>query len=262
LLLANNYQFTFFFAHLGRLFGKVCATNYNSLNLKNYIMKKLLAIALFAGIFTTAKSQVYLQGGVNLANITKTSSGETQKNNMLTSFNAGIMARSNSSEAIALEAGLLLDGRGSKTESTTSSDTYYKATFNPLYLEVPVNVVVRLPLQSKNNIFLNAGPYIAMGIAGKSKVEGRTAGVAFNSSQDITFTSTDPTANDQAYSKIKRFDYGANIGAGFDLGKLLLKVNYGIGFAKINSTQTNNSTDSKNKYRTLSFAVGIPLGKK
>ena len=58
-------------------------------------MKKLLAIALCVGMFSTAKSQVYLQGGVNLANISTSNSGATQKNNMLTSFNAGIMARSN-----------------------------------------------------------------------------------------------------------------------------------------------------------------------
>src|SRR5690242_737640 len=120
-------------------------------------MKKLLAIALCAGIFTNAKSQIYVQGGVNLANISTSNSGSTEKNNMLTTFNAGIMARSNSTEQIALEAGLLLDGRGSKSESG-SGDTYYKATFNPLYLEVPVNLIIRLPLQNnKTNLFINAG---------------------------------------------------------------------------------------------------------
>jgi hypothetical protein len=32
-----------------------------------------------------------------------------------------------------------------------------------------------------------------------------------------------------------------------------------LGLAKINSTQTNNSTNDKNKYRTVSISVGIPL---
>ena len=40
----------------------------------------------------------------------------------------------------------------------------------------------------------------------------------------------------------------------------LLKANYGFGLTKINSTEGNNSADDKNKYRTLSFLVGIPLG--
>jgi hypothetical protein len=222
-------------------------------------MKKLFAIALCVGMFTNAKSQIYVQGGVNLANISTSNSGATQKNNMLTSFNAGIMARSNATEQIALEAGLLLDGRGSKAESG-SGDAYYKVTFNPLYLEVPVNLIIRLPLQNnKTNLFINAGPYVAMGIAGKSKIDGQLAGAEIHSSRDIDFTSVDPTEDDQAYSKLKRFDYGVNLGAGFDFGKIILKANYGLGFAKINSTETNNSSNDKNKYRTVSISAGIPL---
>jgi len=229
-------------------------------------MKKLIALAICAGLFTNAKSQkVYLQGGVNLANISTSSSGATEKNNMLTSFNVGVMGRSNSSEPIALEAGLLLDGRGSKANTYTTSstdDNYIKTKFNPLYLEIPVNLIVRMPLQSKSNIFVNAGPYIAMGIGGKSKVETKFLGAVSNSSSDIEFNNDNPSTTQQedaGYDKLKRFDYGVNLGAGFDLGKILLKANYGLGLAKINSTETDNSSNGKNKYRTVSISVGIPL---
>jgi len=232
-------------------------------------MKKLLALALCAGIFTNAKSQkVYLQGGVNLANISTSNSGATEKNNMLTTFNVGIMGRSNASEPIALEAGLLLDSRGSKANTyitSSTDDNYIKTKFNPLYLEVPVNLIVRLPLQSKSNIFVNAGPYIAMGIAGKSKVETKTLGAVTNTTYDIKFNNGDPSTTQQedaSYYKLKRFDYGVNLGAGFDLRKILLKANYGLGLAKINSTETGNSSNDKNKYRTVSISVGIPLGGK
>jgi hypothetical protein len=223
-------------------------------------MKKLFVIALLSGFFISAKSQkIYVQGGINFANITSSNSGSTQSNSMLTSFNAGFMARSNLAQPLALEAGLLIDGRGAKSESG-SGNNFYKATFNPVYLELPVNLIVRLPLESKSNLFFNAGPYIAMGIAGKSKVNGMLAGVSIQSTEDIKFTSADPTENDQAYSKLKRFDYGINIGAGFDLRKVIIKVNYGYGLSKINSTQTNNSENDKNKYRIVSVSLGIPLG--
>lgn len=223
-------------------------------------MKKLLIIALCTGVFTTAKSQVYIQGGVNLANISTSASGETQSNHMLTTFNAGILGRINIASPLAFETGLLIDGRGAKSKNTSSGNNYYTAKFNPLYLEVPANLVLRLPLQNNSNIFINGGPYIAMGIAGKSKIDGKVAGVDFHSSKNIKFTSTDPNEDDQAYSKLKRFDYGVNVGAGIDVGKILLKVNYGLGLAKINSTQTDNSTNDKNKYRTVSISLGIPLG--
>ena len=85
-----------------------------------------------------------------------------------------------------------------------------------------------------------------------------------SSTKTIQFSNDDPFTSQQedaAYNKLKRFDFGANIGAGFELENILLKVNYGFGFAKINSTESNNTVNDKNKYRTLSFSVGIPLGK-
>ena len=225
-------------------------------------MKKLLALAICAGLFTTAKSQkVYIQGGVNLSNITTSNSGSTEKSHLLTTFNAGIMARSNNAEQIALEAGLLVEGKGAKS-SGGSGNTHYDATFNPLYLQLPVNVVIRVPLQGDNsNIFIYGGPYVAMGIAGKSKVKGQILGASFDGTKDIQFTNTDPNDNDQAYSKLKRYDYGVNVGAGIDLGKILLKANYGMGLAKISSMQTNNGENAKNKYRVVSISLGIPLSR-
>ncbi|MEO6135402.1 MAG: porin family protein [Ginsengibacter sp.] len=230
-------------------------------------MKKLLALALCAGIFTTAKSQVYVQGGVNFANISNSNSGNVEDNNMLTTFNAGLLGRFGISSIIDLESGLLLSGQGAKAETyftDARDDNYVKAKFNPMYLQVPVNLVVKFPLAGKAGIFLHAGPYVAMGIAGTSKVDSKILGITSSSSEKIKFNNDDPTTNEQegaAYNRIKRFDYGLNVGGGIDLGKILLKANYGMGFAKINSTQTNNNDNDKNKYRTVSVSVGIPLNR-
>lgn len=223
-------------------------------------MKKVIIIALCTLVFTSVKSQIYVQGGLNLANISNSNSGATDKNKMITTFNAGILGRSNSSGVLAVESGLLVDGRGAKVEGGSGSANY-KVTFNPLYLELPVNLVIRVPFGSAGNFFVNGGPYVAMGIAGKSKFEGQLGNISGSQTKDIKFTSTDPTADDQAYSKLKRFDYGLNVGAGIDLNKILLKVNYGYGLAKINSMQTNNNENNKDKYRTLSISLGIPFSR-
>lgn len=225
-------------------------------------MKKLFALAICVGLFTTAKSQkIYVQGGVNFSNISTSKSGSTEKSHLLTTYNAGIMLRSNNAQLIALEAGLLLEGKGAKSTGG-SGNTNYDATFNPLYLEIPLNLVVRIPLMAGNsNIFVYGGPYVAMGIAGKSKVKGQVLGASINNTKDIQFTNTDPDDNDQAYSKLKRYDYGVNVGAGIDLGIILLKANYGMGLAKISSMQTNNGENAKNKYRVVSISLGIPLSR-
>lgn len=235
------------------------------------ISRKLMAVCLLTLTGICAKSQVYVQGGLNLANITKTKSGETEKNNLLPTFNAGVLARFGLSEVFDLESGLLLTGRGAKANSYVNSnntdDNYFKTKFNPVYVELPLNAVVKFPLaaKSKSNVFINAGPYVAMGVFGKYSTESKIAGVVTStSSSNIKFSNDDPTTSgneDVAYDRLKRFDYGINLGGGVDFGKLILKANYGLGLAKINSTQSDNSVDDKNKFRTVSISVGIPLGR-
>ena len=233
------------------------------------IMKKMIAVLLLTAMGICAKAQVYVQGGLNLANITKTTDGQTEKNNLLPSFNAGILGRFGISEVFDLESGVLLTGKGSKAETyftNMTDNNYVKTRFNPIYIEVPLNAIIKFPLEpkSKSNVFINAGPYIAIGVAGKSTVDRKIIGVTSNSSTNIKFSNDDPFTSQQddaAYDKLKRFDYGVNVGGGIDFGNFILKANYGIGLAKINSTQSNNGIDDKNKYRTFSISAGIPIGK-
>jgi hypothetical protein len=210
----------------------------------------------------------YVQGGANFANITKNNNGETSDNNILTTFNAGFMSRFGISKIFDLETGLLFTGRGAKAETffgANEDDNYVKAKFNPYYVELPLNAVVKFPLlPSSSNIFISAGPYVAMGVAGKTKVETKIGGLTSTSSEDIKFNNDDPATSgqeDAAYNRIKRFDFGLNFGAGVDLGPILLKANYGLGLSKISSVDTDNNENDKNKYRTLSVSVGIPLGR-
>ncbi|MEO6731224.1 MAG: porin family protein [Ferruginibacter sp.] len=230
------------------------------------MIKKMMAVCLLTAMGIGAEAQFYVQGGLNLANITKTTEGQTEKNNLLPTFNAGILGRFGLSDVLDLETGVLLTGKGSKAETYFTNGNYVKSKFNPIYIEVPLNAVVKFPLaeKSKSNIFINAGPYLAIGVAGKSKYEGKFGPIASSSTSDIKFSNDDPFTSEQddaAYNKLKRFDYGFNLGGGVDFGKLILKANYGVGMAKINSTESNNTSDDKNKFRTVSISVGIPLGK-
>lgn len=234
-------------------------------------MKKLLSIAAFAAITLTSKAQVYIQGGLNFANITADATGNIEKNNMLTTYNAGLLGRFDLSKSIDVETGIILTGKGSHAETyfsvATSDyylDNYIKTKFNPLYLEVPLNLVLKFPFQKSMNFFIHGGPYVAVGIAGKATTESKFSGITSSSTNNIAFNNDDPFTSgqeDAGYNKLKRFDLGMNVGGGLDLGKVILKANYGMGFTKINSTETNNSADEKNKYRVISFSVGIPLGR-
>jgi hypothetical protein len=230
-------------------------------------MKRVfLTLSLITAITVSTRAQIYVQGGLNLANITKNNDGKTEKNNILPSFNVGILGRFPLADMFSLESGVLLTGRGSKAETYfNGGNDYIKTKFNPLYLEVPLNAVVKIPLGAdKSSVFFNAGPYAAIGIGGKSKRESKIGPLMSTSESNIKFNNDDPFTSQQedaGYDKLKRFDFGLNFGGGFQFQHFIIKANYGLGLAKINSTQSDNTVNDKNKYRTLSFSVGIPLGK-
>jgi hypothetical protein len=166
-------------------------------------------------------------------------------------------------KVFAIEPGLFFTGKGSKLQSGNPNDaTYYKATTNPLYIELPVNAVIKLPLDKESNFFFGAGPYIAVGIGGKRKIEGKTLGLAFSSNDKIQYSDDDPTTFKQdegaGLGVMRRFDYGLNGTAGFQLKGALIALNYGYGLAKLQSG-TNSSNDNKNKHRVFSISVGFKL---
>ncbi|MBI3882830.1 MAG: PorT family protein [Sphingobacteriales bacterium] len=210
-------------------------------------------------------SAVYLQGGLNLANVSTTNDGQTEDNNMMPSFNVGVMVRPGISNVFDLEIGALLTGHGSRTQTNFfNSSNYVKSSFTAYYLQIPLNAVIKIPLDDNNgsNIFFNAGPYAAMGLWGHTNVQTNILNYNDSKNDDIQFNNDDITTQNQedaAYNKLKRFDFGLNFGGGFDFGRVLVKANYGLGLTKIRSTEDDDNANDKNKYRTLSFSVGIKL---
>jgi hypothetical protein len=235
--------------------------------------KNLVAFLLIVFAFTTnAQSTnqpgtttkpnpggIYIKGGLNLANITTSADGRVNEAKMLTSFHAGILNDMPLGDAFSFQAGLMLTGKGSKTEINTTA-VNYKITTNPLYLELPVNFVFKVPFGNDSRLFLGAGPYVAMGIGGKAKGEQQSLAGISTYEKDIEFNNDDPfTAGqeDASVNKLRRFDYGANALAGFETGKFMIGINYGYGLAKIASTQAND--DDQNKHRVWSISLGFQL---
>ena len=209
------------------------------------------------------KSSVILRGGLNLANVTVNESGRIDDAKTLASFQAGFIGDISLSKFASLQPGFLVTGKGSKTQSGEPTDAnYFKATTNPIYLEVPLNLVFKFGMNGGPNFFAGAGPYLAIGIAGKNKTEGKFLGTSFSNESDIEWSNDDPTTlnyeEGAGFGIMKRFDYGLNGTAGIDLRKAVLSVNYGFGLAKLQSG-SDSSDDDKNKHRVLSFTIGFKL---
>ncbi len=222
---------------------------------------KIIILSTFLFSCVAAQSQV-LKFGVNLANVSITNDGDIDEAKMLTSFQVGFVGDVKIAPFLSFQPGILFTGKGSKTQSGETTDaTYYRATTNPYYVEIPANFVFKTPTGAIK-FFAGAGPYLAVGVAGKNKVDGKFLGASFSSEKAIEFSSDDPSTFDYeegaGYGIIKRFDYGFNGLAGIETKNIVLSLNYGLGLAKLQSG-SNSSADDKNKHRVLSFTVGIKL---
>jgi hypothetical protein len=229
-------------------------------------MKKLFLLILpcFIVLTTNAqKSSAILRGGLNLANVSITDNGRIDDAKTLTSFQAGIIGDVRLTSFISLQPGLLVTGKGSKTQSgDPSSANYFKATSNPIYIEIPFNLVLKGPIGIDTKFFAGAGPYLGIGVAGKNKTEGKIFGTSFSSEKNIEWSDDDPSTlsyeEGAGFGIMKRFDYGLNGTAGFETKNIVISVNYGLGLAKLQSG-SNSSEDDNNKHRVLSFTIGFKL---
>lgn len=190
-----------------------------------------------------------IKGGVSFSNISTQKDGSYSDANTLTTFNAGVLADVPLADILSLQPGIVLTGKGSKA-SASSLGVGVTNTFNPLYIEVPVNVVVKLPLGGDSRVFLGAGPYGAIGIGGKSKYTIGSENFENYSDHNIKF-------GDSNSDDLKSFDFGLNGLAGIEVSRLILGVNYGLGLSKISPNQNDNNANDRNKYRVFSINAGI-----
>lgn len=230
--------------------------------MKRKALSSLVVLVLVTSGAIAQSAQI--KAGINLANVTVSNDGRIDDSKQITSFNVGLIGDFPLiKNFLSVQPGIVYTGKGAKTQAgDESSGQYYRATSNPYYVEVPVNLVVKLPLSNEGGFFVGAGPYIAMGVAGKNKKEGKFLGVAFKSEDAIKFSNDDPTTTDYqegaGFGIMRRFDYGLNGTAGFETKTFVLGLNYGLGLAKLQS-RGNSSANDDNKHRVLSFSVGLKL---
>ncbi|HEV8284407.1 MAG TPA: outer membrane beta-barrel protein [Chitinophagaceae bacterium] len=227
---------------------------------------RLFVVALFVATISfsaNAQSKAILRAGVNFANVSVTNDGRVDDANMLTSFQAGILGDVHLVSMLHLQPGIFFTGKGSKIEiGRPSENLYVKQTSNPFYIEVPVNLVVKLPFNSESHFFFGAGPYGAIGIAGKAKTDKTVLGFTTRTENNIVFSNDDPSTFNQeegtGLGVLKRFDYGLNGAVGVEGKFAVISVNYGLGLAKLQSGSTS-SEDNNNKHRVLSLTLGFKL---
>lgn len=213
--------------------------------MKNILCLLLLILlgSIAAAQSTTDHALRYgLKAGVNLSKYRLTDGGNSENETKnTTNFHLTGYLEAPLGSVFAIQSGLSLQGKGA--ESTIANNTQKQ---NVMWLEVPVNLLVKLPATPTSHLFIGAGPYAAFGIRGKSKI-----------TQNSTESEADVKFGNDVTDNLKGTDFGVNLLGGIQMNSgLNLGINYSFGLANI--TPEDADPIVANIYnRVVSFSVGF-----
>lgn len=219
--------------------------------------KNLSLIAIFVLLGFSALSQEMekatfgLRGGINFQNINgKDANGNNPKFDLVTRFNAGVVADIPVAPEFYFQPGLLYTTKGAKSSGNfLGANT--NGEYNISYLELPLSLLYK-PLLGQGHLLLGFGPYAAYGLGGKAKFE--VANVS--DKRDIVFAKN--------YSSVlhygqyfKRMDFGGNLFFGYELSNgFSVQLNTQLGLVKINADNTTYPNDNTS-FKNTGFGISI-----
>ncbi|WP_333866316.1 porin family protein [Sphingobacterium sp.] len=208
-------------------------------------MKKLLlsAAILFGslGAFAQGGLGYGLRAGVNIPKYSfENGSSESNTGFFVTGYlDAPI------SPNFSIQPGLSLQNKGGKY-SATSDNATGQLKQSIMSLDIPVNLVAKLPTGGSGNFFVGAGPYVGFALSGKNKFEASSNNASVKREWDVKFGSGDG-------DELKRTDFGVNFLAGYQLTNgFQINAGYGLGLTNL----APNSGSIKNRV----WSVGIGFG--
>lgn len=216
-------------------------------------MSNLLKFAI-AILFTTFVSPMYsqvtksLRLGANFSSQKMEFQGsefqgyEAPNTKILPGFNVGMLVDIEVNEIFSVETGMLLSSKGYRIIESEEGMSY-KERHHMFYFDVPINAKYTLE-QNNYNLFVTAGPYLAVGFFGKG-VE-----ISNDGEEETTKVIDYLWGKEEEYDQ-KRLDVGINIGAGLEIGPLIIGVNYGHGLMNISKFD-----ELSVKNRVFSISIG------
>lgn len=166
-------------------------------------MKKSILFVLFALVSVAGFSQISgwnAKVGMNISNY----SGDGDSNAKI-GFKLGGGFEYTFTETWSLQPSLFLSSKGAKKDDLT---------MNAIYLELPVMAAARFNVADNTNVVVSAGPYLACGVAGKTKM---------GSLKDNTFGD----------GGLKRFDAGLGVGVAGEFGRIIVGLDGQVGLVDV-----------------------------
>ena len=133
----------------------------------------------------------------------------------------GVGLNYNFSTYFSLQPSVNVVAKGCKNMGRRGSDGQGEITVDPVYLEIPVLIAARFIISDFGRLIFNAGPYAAIGIAGKGKYTDEWEGTSMK---------FDLFSGDEAF--LKRFDAGVQAGFAYEIKHIGFSYTFGYGLLK------------------------------
>ncbi|NLU40521.1 MAG: PorT family protein [Bacteroidales bacterium] len=216
--------------------------------------KKTLALLLFLVCIAQANlfaQNIGIKAGVNFSNakITMGNSILSEDFQSNTGFHIGPSLEFPVSKLLSIETGAIFNTKGYHTNSQTSFlgiPIGAKTKTSLSYIDIPIVAKLSYPVGNLT-VYLDAGPYIGIGISGKTLIEGNLGSISGSEENEIIW-GNDNDAN------LKRIDYGLSLGAGVRIHSISIGALYGLGL-----TDAASAENTTMNHRVMSISLGYPF---
>lgn len=221
----------------------------------------LTSLFLFShiGLFAQTRSwQVGLKGGGNLTSL-QLAAPAIPSGRGKPGFNLGATVSYYLKTNLFLQSGLSLTSKGMKLTATSSlgfGDEFVQPgrvanlVSQQWYAQIPLYLGYALPLRSTTKLVLNAGPYVAYGMGGKTKL---TGDIIYGDMIDYS-TWQEPTFGERG---LQRLDVGIGAGVGVEFGRATLGLSYEAGLCDIRPNQLSYIPFYASSYKNRLVSLSI-----
>lgn len=163
-----------------------------------------------------------VRAGMNVANV----GGDDDDAKSKIGFFGGLGVDFNIVNSLSINSGLFFTQKGCKSDDMEDVEGYEveaNARFTMNFIELPVYLSYRLPLNLKSSVQVFFGPYFDYGVYGKATADLKFRGEKISQSMDLF---------DDDYD-FKRFHVGLGLGAAYTWSRLSVGLSYQWGLTEV-----------------------------
>ncbi len=233
---------------------------------------RFLLLIVLAALCFPVRAQVNfgIKAGANLSNIHQVYKYRSDEfgTKMKVGFHIGLISDMPINEMLSFQPGILFTSKGWNFDMNEFNDLFEVDGYSRVslsYLEIPLNLAYK-----SNALQIYAGPYLAIGIGGKNKMDYSinfpVKPINFKDEWKLKpkFGEVKEADLEKGGAWFTGLDYGFNFGLGYNFGPILIQGGYSLGLGNMRPKYEDDSatdrSDNKDSNRVITLSVSYFFG--